>query len=84
VNGRAAAHRVVAGDILLAPPVLIALAVLVVNDQLLKATVPGPLTGILSGIAGLVLTPAVLVGAVEPVRGVAPAASRRWRSRARS
>lgn len=45
--------------------ILVALAVLVVNDHVLKSVAPGPLTGILSGLAGLVLTPALLVAGVE-------------------
>jgi hypothetical protein len=54
-----------AGDLLLAPVILLALTTLVVNDHVLKGIGPAPLTGILSGIAGSVLMPAVLVAGVE-------------------
>jgi hypothetical protein len=53
------------GDVLLAPVILLALATLVVNDHVLKGVGPAPLTGILSGIAGLVLMPSLLVAGVE-------------------
>jgi hypothetical protein len=53
------------GDLLLAPPILFALVTLVVNDHLLKGVAPAPLTGILSGIAGIVVMPAVLVAGAE-------------------
>ncbi|WP_189328475.1 hypothetical protein [Actinoplanes ianthinogenes] len=42
------------------PSTVVALAVLVINDHLLKATFPGPLTGKLSDVAGLVLAPPLL------------------------
>ena len=48
------------GDGLLHPVALVALVALVVNDQLLKAAWPGPVTGILSDIAGLVVAPLAL------------------------
>ena len=54
-----------AGDLLLEPVILLAMATLVVNDHVLKGVGPAPLTGILSGIAGLVLVPAVLVAGLE-------------------
>lgn len=56
-----------AADLLLEPVVLLALATLVINDHVLKGVGPAPLTGILSGIAGLVLVPAVLVACHELV-----------------
>jgi hypothetical protein len=53
------------GDLLLDPVILLALAVLVLNDQVLKGPGPAPLTGIMSGMAGLVLMPSVLVAGIE-------------------
>lgn len=50
---------------MLEPAVLIALAVLIVNDHVLKGAAPAPITGILSGFAGIILVPAMLVAAVE-------------------
>ena len=40
-----------------APPTLLALAVLVLNDHVLKQAAPGVVTGKLSDVAGLVLAP---------------------------
>ena len=53
------------GDLLLDPVILLALAVLVLNDHVLKGPGPAPLTGILSGMAGLILMPSVLVAGTE-------------------
>jgi hypothetical protein len=53
------------GDLLLEPAILVTLAVLVLNDHVLKGPGPAPVTGILSGMAGLVLMPAVLVAGME-------------------
>jgi hypothetical protein len=53
------------GDLLLHPLAVLAVAVLVINDHLLKALVPGLLTGKLSDIAGLVFFPLLAVSAVE-------------------
>jgi hypothetical protein len=58
-------RRAEPGDILLAWPILLSLLTLVVNDHLLKGAAPAPLTGTLSGVAGLVLMPAVLVAGIE-------------------
>jgi hypothetical protein len=55
----------VAGDGLLHPLALAALAALVVNDHLLKPMLPGLLTGKLSDVAGLLLAPLVVVAAIE-------------------
>ena len=52
--------RPVAGDALLHPLVLLAIAVLVVNDHWLKAAWPGPITGKLSDFAGLLFFPLFL------------------------
>ncbi|GAA1607891.1 hypothetical protein [Actinoplanes couchii] len=51
------------------PMTMAALALLVVNDHILKATFPGWVTGKLSDVAGMVLAPpllAVLVGLIAP------------------
>ena len=53
------------GDGLLHPIALGALVVLVVNDQVLKEAWPGPLTGILSDVAGLIVAPLAAVAAWE-------------------
>lgn len=53
------------GDGLLHPAVLASLALLALNDHVLKHRWPGPVTGKLSDLAGLVLLPAVLVAALE-------------------
>ena len=45
------------GDGLLHPVALVALAILIVNDRLLKDAWPGPVTGKLSDVAGLVVAP---------------------------
>jgi hypothetical protein len=45
------------GDGLLHPVALAALAVLILNDQVLKAAWPGPVTGKLSDVAGLIVAP---------------------------
>ena len=54
-----------AGDALLHPVVLVALGLLLLNDHLLKATWPGPLTGKVSDVAGLAFAPILLVSAWE-------------------
>jgi hypothetical protein len=62
---------------LLHPVTLVALAVLPLNDHVLKAAWPGPVTGKLSDVAGLALAPAAVTTAVVlllprlPVRAVA-------------
>ena len=53
------------GDGLLHPVALGALAILVLNDQLLKAAWPGIVTGKLSDVAGLIVAPLVVVAAWE-------------------
>lgn len=70
VGGRASpieARRPVPGDGLLHPLALGAVALLLVNDHVLKAIAPGLLTGKLSDIAGLVFFPLLLVAATEAV-----------------
>lgn len=50
---------------MLQPVILIAVAILLINDHLLKAVWPGPVSGKLSDIAGLVFFPALIVAAWE-------------------
>lgn len=47
------------------PIALAAIAVLVINDHVLKAVMPGVLTGKLSDVAGMVFFPLVLAAALE-------------------
>jgi hypothetical protein len=56
------------GDGLLHPIALGAVAVLVLNDHVLKGTFPGALTGKLSDLAGLVVLPFVLLAVLELAR----------------
>jgi hypothetical protein len=63
------------GDGLLHPVVLVALAILVANDQVLKAAWPGFVTGKLSDVAGLIIAPLGLQAAWE----VGTWAVGRWR-----
>ena len=51
-----------------APPTLLALAVLVLNDHVLKHAAPGLVTGKLSDVAGLVLAPPLLAVALTLLR----------------
>ncbi|HEV8280309.1 MAG TPA: hypothetical protein VGQ02_00495 [Candidatus Limnocylindrales bacterium] len=68
------------GDGLLHPVALAALAVLIVNDQLLKAVWPGVVTGKLSDVAGLIVAPLVLQALGEIGQWIAG----RWHSPTRS
>jgi hypothetical protein len=71
----------VAGDGLLQPIAVIALALLILNDHLLKPMLPGMITGKLSDLAGLLLAPLVTVAAIElaqAARGRRASADRRW------
>jgi hypothetical protein len=62
-----------AGALMAHPVVLLALAVLVLNDHCAKALWPGFVTGKLSDFAGLVLLPTLVVASVELTFGrVAP------------
>ena len=75
-RGPASVRRLPApADALLHPVALLALAVMVVNDHLLKHAWPGVLTGKLSDFAGLVVFPLFLLGSVEVVQWLAG----RWR-----
>lgn len=58
-------RAVVAGDALLHPVALVALAALIINDHVLKFRAPGVVSGKLSDFAILVVGPLVLQGAVE-------------------
>jgi hypothetical protein len=62
------------GDVLLYPPLVVALAVLLLNDHYLKAALPGLITGKVSDFAGLAFFPGLLLGAWELILGV----SGRW------
>ncbi len=55
----------VAGDVLVHPLVVGALALLILNDHVLKAVAPGAITGKLSDFAGLAFFPAFLLAAWE-------------------
>ena len=56
------------GRLLLHPVAIAALAILIVNDHLLKAILPGVLTGKLSDLAGLIVFPLMLSTIVEVAR----------------
>ncbi|UZN02520.1 hypothetical protein [Cellulomonas sp. S1-8] len=62
----------VRGDLVLHPVALVGLAVLLLNDHLLKAAAPGPVTGKLSDVAGLAFFPFLLLAAREVVLRRAP------------
>jgi hypothetical protein len=67
-------HLPTPGDALLHPLVLVALAVLLLNDHYLKSVAPGLVTGKLSDFGGLALFPILLLGGWELVLCV----SGRW------
>jgi hypothetical protein len=56
------------GELLLHPVSIVAGALLVINDQILKSEWPGAVTGKLSDIAGLILFPLLLVSLAECFR----------------
>jgi hypothetical protein len=58
---------VIATRALLRPAALLAIALLVVNDHVLKARAPGLVTGKLSDVAGLVFFPLLLAALAEQV-----------------
>ena len=62
-------------DALLHPVSLVALVLLITNDHVLKAAWPGPVTGKLSDVAGLVFFPILVLSAGE----LALLATGRWR-----
>lgn len=67
--------RRAAGDAILHPLALVAIAVLILNDHVLKGAHPGLITGKLSDVTGLIFFPLLLLGSWE----VALLATRRWR-----
>ena len=67
-------RRPIPGDALLQPLAIGAIALLLLNDHLFKATAPGVVTGKLSDVAGLVFFPLLLVAVAE----LALAAAGRW------
>ena len=60
------------GDFLLSWVFLAALAVLLVNDFVLKRWYPGPVSGFASDAAGIVFFPLLLVAAVETLARILP------------
>jgi hypothetical protein len=70
------ANQCVPGDVLLHPVVLASIVVLMVNDHVLKAAVPGVLTGKLSDLGGVLFFPLLLVAGWE----LALAGLGRWRA----
>lgn len=68
-------HALDAADALLHPVALAAVALLLLNDHVLKAAWPGPVTGKLSDVAGLAFFPILLLSAWEVLEAIA----RRWR-----
>jgi hypothetical protein len=72
--------RSVPADALLHPLAVAALVLLILNDHVLKVLAPGPLTGKLSDLAGLVVLPLLILGAWE----VAMATLGRWVGPARN
>lgn len=57
----------IASRLLVAPVSLAAIAVLVINDHVLKAAVPGVVTGKLSDVAGMIFFPLLVAAALEQV-----------------
>jgi hypothetical protein len=64
------------GDLLIRPLAVVALMVLIVNDHVVKHRWPGPLSGKLSDIAGLVFLPVLVISLCELARA---AVRRPWR-----
>jgi hypothetical protein len=62
-----ARHRV-PGDLLLHPIALLATALVILNDRVLKSEVPGLVSGKLSDFAGLVYFPLFVVAVLEGLR----------------
>jgi hypothetical protein len=61
-------HRRFPGDLLLLPVATVSLAILIVNDHVLKERYANAVTGKLSDFAGLVFFPLFLVALIEVVR----------------
>ena len=66
------AARRVPGELVLHPVPLVALAVLLLNDHVLKAAAPGGVTGKLSDVAGLAFFPFLLLAVRDVVTRRAP------------
>lgn len=62
--GQAVSRRT-PGEMLLHPIALASIVLIIVNDRVLKHTIPGVLTGKLSDVTGMVFFPLVLVAAAE-------------------
>lgn len=60
------------GDFLLSWPFLLSLGALLLNDFILKRSVPGPATGFASDAAGIVFFPIALVAAAEYLAALLP------------
>jgi hypothetical protein len=58
-------ERALAGELMIHPIVAVAVALLLVNDHVLKALWPGALTGKLSDIAGMIFFPLFLLSVQE-------------------
>lgn len=63
--GHRVSDRLTPGELLLHPIVLASIGLIIVNDRVLKHTVPGVLTGKLSDVAGMVFFPLLLVSLAE-------------------
>lgn len=74
-DGPASSADPLPADALLHPAALAALGVLLLNDHVLKAAWPGPLTGKVSDLAGLIFFPLLLLSSAE----LALALLGRWR-----
>lgn len=59
-------------NFLLAPIFLASLGLLLLNDFVLKPFIPGPVSGILSDLAGIVFFPVLLVGLAELLAWLLP------------
>lgn len=68
----------VRGDLVLHPVALVSLAVLLLNDHLLKAAAPGWVTGKLSDVAGLAFFPFLLLAGREVLLRRAPSVRAAW------
>ena len=67
LSDEVARHRV-PGDLLLHPVALLATALVILNDRVLKPEMPGVVSGKLSDFAGLVYFPLFVVAVLEGLR----------------
>lgn len=65
-------------NLVIGPWFLGSLAALLVNDHILKAAAPGPVTGKLSDFAGMVMAPILILGTIEFVTGRRPGQRTAW------